>query len=151
MRKMLAILQLLVCLCCFSSCTSTSDSYAVMTDLISAYGADGIIYSPTVAEGESGYIDAALFRRIYAFECSPPLNYAIFLNSHADYGAECGVFVTSDSAETETILSLCRERVKLLDPKEEYGTVIKRGNVIFYSTLRDTERAERLFLSAIRR
>lgn len=151
MRKTLAILQLLICLCCFFSCRGTSDPYAVMSDIISAYGAEGIIYSPTVAEGESGYIDAALFRRIYAFEGSTPRSYAIFLNSHADYGAECGVFVTSDAAEAETVLSLCRERVKLLDPREECGTVIRRGDVIFYSTLRDTERAEELFLSAIGR
>ena len=148
MKRVIFLLLILALLLTLVSCGKDPDAHAVVSELISAYGAEGIIYSSGIPEGEEGYIDEALFRMIYSTEEPPPENYAVFLNSHAGYGAECGVFVSRDAAQTEQILALCRARIALLDPRGECGVVIKRGNAVFYSTLRDSERAERLLFAS---
>ncbi len=151
MKRILSSVALVaVLLFLLVSCTSEPNAYTALSEFISAYGASGIIYSPQLAEDEDGYIDGELFGRIFVTNESPPENYALFLNSHADYGSECGIFVTSDAVERERIAEMCEERVRLLDPAGESRVILRHGSVIFYSTMSERERVTDIFLDVLR-
>jgi hypothetical protein len=74
-----------------------------------------------------------------------PSDFAVILNCRADYGAECGVFVCDGEAEREAALEMCEERLRILSRDADNSLLIRSGNTVFYSTLTDDERAERLW------
>ena len=72
----------------------------------------------------------------------------MLLSTSVDRVFEVGVFVTADGTSRLCAEELCRERIRLIS-KMGYGEnslLLRRGDVIFYSTLPDTERAERIWL-----
>ena len=149
MRKLLLILLAALIVFSLPSCSERPDAEAIIFGVVSAVGAEGVIYSPSRAEGEDGYIDEALFSRIYITDGPMPESFAVFLNSHADYGAECGVFVASDAAELARLCEMCTERLELLD-RGDRGFLLVQGRVVFYSTMTEPERVRRIFLEAAR-
>ena len=149
MRKILPILLVALLLAALPSCSERPDAEAIILSVVSATGAEGVIYSPTRAEGEDGYIDRELFSRIYVTDGEMPESFAVFLNSHADYGAECGAFVASDAAELERLREMCGERLRLL-ARGERGLLLVQGRVVFYSTMSEPERVREIFLTAVR-
>ena len=70
-----------------------------------------------------------------------PDNFAIFLNSHADYGSECGVFVCDGGIGISEVEEMCLERIRLLGRGGENSFILREGRVVFYSTMSDGERA----------
>lgn len=150
MKRFVVLLLVVAVFLSLSSCGKEVDTFEVLADFISAYGADGVIYSPTVHEGEVGYIPEGLVERIYLFSGEFPENYAIFLNSRPEYGYECGLFVCSDDGGLDMMEEACLERARLLDPSGERMFVKRSGNTVFYSTMKDKERAEALWREIIR-
>ena len=146
MKRLLPLL-LIISLFTYSSCKAEPSAYEILTEFSAAYGAEGIIYSPEVAEGNEGYIQDGLVERVFLFTEGMPGNYAILLNTHLDSPAECGVFVCGDSGEVRACEEIALERVRLLSGEE--GFVRRRGRVVYYSTLSDSERAEELFKEII--
>lgn len=144
MRKF-TVLLLMIILFVLSSCVKSPDAKEMLTEFCSLYSASGVIYTPEKEEGEDGYISEELFRRIYIFEGDMPKSFAIFLNSHANYGAECGVFVCDGSEERERIIEMCAERIKLLNRGSDNAFIKLSGAVVLYSTMPDKARAEALW------
>lgn len=131
------------------SCSHERTTVELVTAFIHAYHADGIIYSPTVPEGEDGYIDEELFDRIYVHTGVHPADYSIFLSSHTDSRSECGAFNCRDAEMLASVTQMCEERVRLLDA--ERGFVVRSGMLVFYSTMSDGERARRIWNGIIGR
>lgn len=131
------------------SCSHTRPSDELMAAFIHAYRAEGIIYSPSIPEGEEGYIDDELYDRIYVHSGEHPDDFSIFLASHTDSHSECGVFNCRDSEMLASVEQMCLERVRLLDP--ERGFVTRSGLTVFYSTMSERERAQRLWAGIIGR
>ena len=128
------------------SCAEQGNAYEMLTEFITVYGAEGVIYSPDITEGHKGYVSEGLMEKAFVFSGRFPDNYAVFLNSHTDKPSECGIFI-SDNAETlASVEETCLERVRLLGG----GFVKRRGNTVYYSTMQDSERAERIFNEIIR-
>lgn len=152
MRKVLAftVFLALAALTALASCAKAPDPEKMLSEFIGLYSASGVIYSSECSEGENGYIDEELFRKIYIFEGELPRDYAIFLNSHTDYGAECGVFVCDGAEERDRVLDMCSERVRLLGRGNEAVFISRSGNVVFYSTMPDRARAEEIWYKIIR-
>ncbi len=139
MKRVLILLFL--CLFVFSSCSEAGDPTASLGEFVSAYGAEGIIYSTDVEEGQEGYISPEIERTIFGTTDMPP-SYAIFLNTHLDYASECGAFlVRGDRSE---IISLCKRRISLLDPAGDHSFIAIYGDIVFYSTMSDAQRARRI-------
>ena len=149
MRKILLAILVFITLISLSACGERPDPERILSDIVSSCRAEGIIYSPTRAEGGDGYIDVELFSRIYITSGRMPESFAVFLNSHADYGAECGIFLASDVAEMQRICEMCTERLRLID-RGDRGLLLVCGDLVLYSTMSDTERVRELFLSAAR-
>ena len=145
MRRFFSVL--LAISLCFSlvSCREVRPAEDILNEFVSAYGAEGIIYSSGSREWEEGYIEYDLLKKIYVFYQDFPEDFAIFLNSRADYGSECGVFVCRDAAECEQVSEMCLERIKLLGRGSENSFVTREGRVVFYSTMKDGERARKIW------
>lgn len=148
MKKALAALLLLVFALTFTSCETAVSPYRLLSDFVSLYGAEGIVYSPECPEGSEGYIDSSTAHRIFIFHGDMPKSYAVFLNSHVDGGAECGVFVCRDGAELSEVTEMCEERMRLLS--SDNPVLIRSGRIIFYSTLRDSDRARSLWTKILK-
>lgn len=151
MRKALAFFTLIIiCISHLSSCKEEIDPKSALDEFISAYGAEGIIYSPEIPEGDSGHIPDGLIEKIYVFSGDFPEKYAIFLNSRPEYGYECGVFICEDADCLEMMEESCLERARLLDGGGKRSLVIRSGSVVFYSTMKDKDRAEKIWREIIR-
>ncbi len=150
MKKTIAIIICITTICLsLCSCRREENAYDLLCEFTSAYGADGVIYSPNVPEGKEGYIYDGLMERIYIYSGSLPANYAVMLNSRTDVYSECGIFICSD-AEMPFVEEMCLERVWLLAEGEDHAFVKRSKHICFYSTLRDRSRAEKIFSEIIR-
>ena len=147
MRKLLSLIllaALLVPTVC--ACQRSPSAAELMSEFIDAYGAEGIVYRSACTEGDEGYLAPEKLGVIYQYSGRFPEDYAIFLNSRPDYGSECAFFVTRDVEERIATEQMCLERIRLLGG----GFVKRSGSVVFYSTMQDGERAERIFEKIIK-
>ena len=149
MKKIVLLVLLLSLTPALTSCNKSPSAYEMLSDFALLYGIEGVIYSSTVPEGEAGFADENLFCGIFLYDGKMPQNYALYLNSHAEYGSECGVFVCADAAERIRISDACRERMRQLKGGDRSLLLISY-NTVFYSTLTDKEEAERLWCKIIR-
>ena len=150
MKRILLLFTVFSLIFSLMGCREERDSYALLSEFISAYGAEGIIYSPSLGEGEDGYIRDGLIEKIYVFSGRFPDNFAVFLNSRPDFGSECGVFVCLGAEQCAMVEEACLERIRLLGRGNDCAFVKRQGNTVFYSTMTDKERAERLWREIIR-
>ncbi|MBO5907801.1 MAG: hypothetical protein J6Q85_06600 [Clostridia bacterium] len=134
MKKILSLVLVALLLFSLTSCEDEPDAYSMLNQFIALYSAEGVIYSPTVPEGEVGYLRPDAFFSIYVYYGQEPKNYAVFLNSHVDFGSECGVFVTKSDRELAALMEACLERIRLL-VGDGGGIVISCRGVLFYSTM----------------
>ena len=150
MRKTIAlVLLILSILFCFFSCVKNPDAEKMLSEFLNIYSASGVIYTPECEEGDSGYISEELFRKIYVFDGNIPERFAILLNFHADYGAECGVFVCHGSEERERVVEMCTERIRLLGRGGDYAFISVNGPIVFYSTMPERARAEEIWCKIV--
>lgn len=131
------------------SCETEQSADGILREFISTYGAEGVIYSSERTEGEVGYLPKETLSKIYIYSGRFPENYAIFLNSHAGYGSECGVFVCDDADMRLSVEEMCLERIRLLSGGEN-AFVTRSGNTVFYSTMQNRGRAEEIFKKIIK-
>ena len=150
MKKLVCIILFISLFFGLCSCEKKQDAYGMLWEFVRAYGAEGVIYSPAVPEGDDGYISEGLIEKIYVFSGRFPENYAIFLNSHSDYGSECGAFVCENADMELMVMEMCLERIRLLGRGRDIAFVKRGGGVIFYSTMRDRDRAEKIWRQIIK-
>ena len=151
MNKILSLLLLLCMVFSLTSCEKNVDAYDLLTEFISTYGAEGIIYSPIVPEGDDGYVRDGLTKRIYLYSGEFPENYAIFFNGHTDFSSECAVFVCTDADTLAMVEEMSLERIRLVASGADHAFVRKSGSICFYSTMKDRARAEKIFSEIIRK
>lgn len=145
MKKIAFLLLLIFLFFSLLSCEKTPSAEAMIYDFISAYSAKGTIYSSGKREGEDGYVYDELLKKIYIFEGAFPKNYAIFLNSHTDFGAECAAFVCEDEDERAKVINMSRERITILGKGKDNAFLSTSGSIVFYSTLSNRAEAEALW------
>ena len=149
MKKAFAALLIPVIVLSLISCRSERSAEELMRAFVDAYKATGVIYSSSAKEGDDGYIDSELFNKIYLTDGRAPSEFAVFLNLHTDHTSECAVFVCRDGDELMRVERMCLERVALLS--SEAGFVVRSHGTVFYSTMSDKARAQRLWHSIISR
>ena len=151
MKKTIILILCISLLCpLLSSCAKEPDAYTLLHDFVQVYGAEGIIYSPKMEEGEAGYVYDGLMEKIYIFSGDLPTNYAVLLNSRILDPSECAIFVCTDAEMMTMIEKMCLERIRLLSLGSDHAFVKRSANICFYSTLPDRARAERVFSQIIR-
>ena len=149
MRLLSLFVMLSLLFASLCSCGSEPDAYEMLKEFVQVYGAEGVVYSPSIPESQEGYMPPELADRIYRFSGKPPDNFAVLLNSHTNGFYECGVFVSTDADSLSSITETCLERIRLLGGAGENDFVKVSGRLIFYSTLSDRDRAERIWREII--
>ncbi len=150
MKKLVLIVLCVSLVMQMSSCSKEIYAEELICEFLYSYSAVGVVYSPRVPEGNDGYVYDGFTEKIYIYEGDFPSNYAIFLNSHADYGAECGVFVCEDEDERARVTDMCEERIELLSKGGENAFISRAGRVVFYSTMKNRVEAEEIWRKIIR-
>ena len=149
MKRFVCFLSLFVLLFGLVSCDSERSSYSILTAFLSDYGTRGRVYSFSLPEGDDGRMTAELYYKLYPEATELPSDFAVMLNTHPDFGAECGIFICRSADERASVTELSISRLRLLDPTGDYRLLVRSGNAVFYSTLRDRSLAERLIYSLI--
>ena len=149
MKRFISFVLLVAVTLSLFSCEKKVEAKDLLSDFLTLYGADGVIYSPEMLEGEEGYIPDGFVERLYIFNRPFPENYALYFNSRPDCYYECGVFVCQSSDELKQIEEACLERIRLLSAKER-AFVSVNNNVVFYSTMKNKERAGKVWREIIR-
>lgn len=149
MKRYVAFVVLILVILSLFSCERNEDPYNLLSEFLGIYDAKGIVYSPTISEGDEGYIPEGFVEKLYVFYGKFPENFALFLNSHPSYSYECGVFDCQSSDEVRKVEEACLERIRLLSASDRSFIIIK-DNIVFYSTLKDRERAEKIWREIIR-
>ncbi len=131
------------------SCGREYTAYSILAELLSDYGTRGRVYSFSLPEGDDGRMTEELYYKLYPEATELPSDFAVMLNTHPDFGAECGIFICRSADERASVTELSISRLHLLDPTGDYRLLVRSGNAVFYSTLRDRSLAERLIYSLI--
>ncbi len=150
MKKILSLIIILCVMASLASCRPERDAYSMLRELAATYGAEGIIYHPAATEGEEGFVYDGLLHKIYLYSGAFPEDYAILLNARHDYSSECGVFICTDAEMLGAVEAMCLERIALLCQNDSRAFVKRYGMTVFYSTMQDRERAEKIFNEIIR-
>ena len=140
MKKILLLFILVLFISFGVSCGSKPSPREMITDFLRLYGAEGQLYFSDARPGEYGYVEPELYRGVFLFSGEMPKSFALYLNSHADYGSECGVFVFHDGAERQRIIEACKSRCALVSQNSRY-LLICSDKTVFYSTMSDEARA----------
>lgn len=148
-RFFLLLLSIFAALLLFS-CEQKCSAEGLIEEFLYSYGASGVVYSSESTEGEDGYLEDGMTEKIFVYDGDFPENYALLLNFHTDYGAECGVFVCDGADERARVVDMCEERVALLSRGGENGAIICADNIVFYSTLQDKARVVSVWNKIIR-
>ena len=149
-RLILLLLVITLVATSLSSCGSEPDAYDLLCEFTAAYGVEGIVYSPIIPEGNAGYIGGGLVEKLYVFSGTFPQNYAIFINSRLSGFSECGVFVCNSSDAVDMVEEMCLERIRLLAGGENHTFIKISDMTVFYSTMQERERAEKIWREIIR-
>ena len=145
MKKIIAFFITVAISIGMTSCSQARSAREMLDELMELYPATGAVYYSDACETEEGYISEELFSRIYVYHGELPSEFAIYLNTHTDYGSECGVFVCEDEDERARVTDMCRERIDLVGRGGDHAFIARSGSVVFYSTLSDRERAEKIW------
>ena len=152
MRRLLSFLLILsLFISSLSSCKAEPSAYDMLSEFVAVYGAEGVIYSPEIPEGASGYIPDGLMERVFMLSGKLPENYAVFLNSRPSGFSECGLFVCEDANMLMGMEESCLERIRLLAGAKDSAFVKVSRSTVFYSTMSDRERAEKIWREIIRK
>ena len=142
MKRIIAFVTLLSVLMIFTSCQRDCSADKLICDFVSLYGIDGTVYSFSPSDADSSVLSSELFAKIFPDADVMPEDCSVLLNYRADYGAECGVLVCRSDTDRQPISEMCKRRMELVDPDGDSHLLIRCGRIVFYSTLRDTQRAD---------
>ena len=146
-KKTVCALLLAISLFSLYSCSSSPPASTLILEFMSAYGISGTPITSDAAEFSEGYMNEESFLKIFPLD-APPRDYAILLNRRFTYGEECGFFVIRGE-DKSAVLEMCQERIKLIS-NGKGGILLHSGDVIFYSTLSDSEKARDIFYTIIK-
>ena len=146
-KKTVCALLLAISLFSLYSCSSSPPASTLILEFMSAYGISGTPITSDAPEFSEGYMNEESFLKIFPLD-APPRDYAILLNRRFTYGEECGFFVIRGE-DKSAVLEMCQERIKLIS-NGKGGILLHSGDVIFYSTLSDSEKARDIFYTIIK-
>ena len=149
LRRFFSLLVIASILSSLVSCSYECSAYSVLSEFKALYGAEGTVYAFGLPEGDDGYLELELYEKIYDTKGAVSREFAIFLNPRPELGPECAIFVCSGEEERAEALELSVKRMSLIDPEGKCSLLIRAKNIVFYSTLKDKQRASRPFYDVL--
>ena len=154
MKKIISLLLIFVILCAqLCSCAEERDAHSMMSEFCSSFGIGSAIYSPTVPEGEEGYVKEGFFKSLFAEEQESVSDYAVVLLSGLDSAGECGVFVCRSAYDALLVTEMLERRTELVRsvaaaaglsfPDEPF--ILRDGKCVVLCILPDASRARRIW------
>ena len=140
-------LVLILLIFTLSGCGKLYAPEELLREFISAYGVGGELFCSSAKEGEQGYIDPELYKKLYENTPDPESDFAVLLSSGLDTVFEVGIFVNYDDSSALRAYETLLRRIDFLRDMgySDSPLLLRRGRVVFYSTLPDSEKCERIF------
>ncbi len=158
MKKLLALIIILSTLVlCLSACAEERSALAICREFAAAYGVEGAIYSPTVREGEEGYVREGFFESLYGEPQDSVGDYALLLISDLDEIGEVGIFICESDYDALLVTEMqeCRlENIRRVAASAgmsfpEGAFVMRKNKCVVLCAIADAERAERILRRVI--
>ncbi len=158
MKKLLILfLVLSISVLALASCAEQRSALAICREFASAYGVEGVIYSPTVREGEEGYVREGFFESLYGEPQDSVRDYAILLCSDLDSISEVGIFICESDYDALLVTEMqeCRlENIRRVAASAgmsfpEGAFVMRKNKCVVLCAISDAERAERILRRVI--
>lgn len=136
-----------------AACGEARSAYSIMERFLDGYGVSAVIYSPSLNEGEDGYVGEDFFSTLFIYGEEYVKDYATVLLSDVFSVSECSVILCDDEYGAEKISGFCKERLQLLSRVSKMsgigfpdGAFVKRyGRAVVLCALSDSARARRIF------
>ena len=150
-KKLILLLCIGALFCSMLSCGSIERSaLELMREFTEDYGWEGVIYSPSVREGEAGYADEAFFESVWGEGVEYVSDFAVVFSSSLDKSGECAVFICYNDFDAARVSEMIYRRFDLiaslgivLDTSSLNDSfVLRRGRVVVASALPDNDRAK---------
>ena len=131
------------------SCGRNVDCYSLATEFGEAFGTVGTVFSPRVAETDSGYVSQTFFSVMYSEENIHSEDYAIWLCSRADASGEAAFFLAFSEWDAISIEGMLLSRIDLIGSVFGKGEgspangafVMRSGKLVVMCATGDNERA----------
>ena len=149
MKRIISALIIVALVFSLSSCEEEPSPLKVMIELRRLLSLDSVIYSTESEEHEDGYIREGLIERIYRTDKPITAALALILSARPENTSECALFQTDLDSEMRLIDEAIEERIRLLGTDPESILIIRKGNLIFYSTFPDREFLRECFYRAL--
>ena len=158
MKKLLALIIILSTLVlCLSACSEERSALAICREFASAYGVEGAIYSPTVREGEEGYVREGFFESLYGEPQDSVRDYALLLCSDLDSIGEVGIFICESDYDALLVTEMLGRRLENIRRVAasaglgfpEGAFVMRKNKCVALCAIADAERAERILRRVI--
>lgn len=152
-KRTIALLLALGMLTLLCACGRECDPVAFLNGFRDGYGIEGVLYSPTIPEGEVGYVDEPFYTRLFGADAPRPMRFAILLSPSLTEWYECGIFVCADGYDAIAVGEMCMDRLALVRSiadmtgaaSGQRSCVRRYDTVVVYGFLRDIARAERIW------
>lgn len=152
-KKAAALAAVAALLLSLVSCSRERSAYTIMQSFLREYGAEIVIYSPSVVEGEEGYVGDDFFETLFIYGEEYVTDYAAALASDVFSVFECDVILCESEYGADKLEEFCRDRLQLLERVSKLsgigfpdGSFVKRyGTVVVLSAISDNARAQRIF------
>ena len=134
-----------------TSCGESVSAYDMIREFSAAYGEIGTVYSPSVPEGERGFVREGLFESLYGDYLGSVSDYAVILHSDGVRISECAVMVAVSEYDALLLSDALFERIELIrtvaedDSSLDGAFVRRRGRLVVMCAVDDNGRAARIF------
>ena len=133
-----------------SSCKEERTAVELMNEFLDSYGIESVIYSPSLSEGDVGYVDEKFFESVYGEASDSVIDYAaVFVTDTVSVG-ECAIFICASRYDAVVVSEICLMRIDMIasisgfsDTSSITGSFVTRNkNIVFMSVLSDNSRSK---------
>ena len=158
MKRILSVALALALLTSLVSCRENVSARDMMDAFMAEYKISATVFSPSVPEGEPGYVYDGFFELVYSGGEESVADYAAVFLSDTKSIAECAFFLCTSEYDAIRVSEICLGRIEMVNSLVGYPlaqdnppAVIRRDRWVFMAILDDNARASAVASRILRR
>ena len=158
LKRFVSFLLIASCVLTIVGCEEKRSALDLMNAFCSEYAPAGVIYSPSIKEGDEGFAGEDFFVTMYFESSDSVTDYAVFLNSNTEIVCECAVFLCYSGYDAMNVSEMLYRRIDFLKSFAlaidtscaEDAFVLRKGKTIVMCAMPDNELAYSVWKRIIR-